>query len=36
MINLRKHFSKGDLGFGRIEAFSDRVFAIVVFGVAMA
>ena len=27
MMNFLKHFSKGELGLGRIEAFSDGVFA---------
>jgi uncharacterized membrane protein len=36
MMNFQKHFPKDELGPGRIEAFSDRVFAIVVFGVVIA
>jgi len=36
MMNFLKHFPKGELGLSRIEAFSDRVFAIVVPGVVMA
>lgn len=36
MKNFLKHFSKCELGLRRIEAFSDRVFAIAVFGAVMA
>ena len=36
MMNFLKHSSKGKLELGRIEALSDRVFAIVVFAVLMA
>ena len=36
MKNFLKHFPKCDLGLHRIEASSNRVFAIAVFGVVMA
>lgn len=36
MKNFLKHFPKFKPGLGRIEAFSDRVFAIVGFRVIMA